>query len=700
MKSVLAFLVLAAAPAAAAAQVFITDGPTGADEQFVAGTGSYTAHITGLGGATSASWGLGDNPNIPNVVPMTPLPQLVDGPVTFGGLALAAGVRHYAFVIAQYASLPIPAQSDGAWVLSQPIVAPASGVAPLPVDFRLTLPAAANVLGYEWDFDAPFGGDPPFVPDYSSPTSGDAVFLYLTPGVYEARVRVRKYMQTDDEQSFIVTVTAPSNAPTSSLTVVPGPGPYTAPVALTFTVSASSATGISAVLWDFDGDGAPDASSDGAPSITRTITQVGLQTVTVTVIDAEGLASTSSVVVDVTGVVGTSPTITGIQVPSVLLDSGSKFTFVATAGSGGAEPLTEYRWDFEGDGEIDVVSAGPSVNWQLHRPGLFQARLTVLDAEGLTFTAASIQYEVGHNPGNRRCWILAPLEAARVWGNFVSVIAEAVPEEEIVSVLFEYKDDTIAANPWIPIGTSTPADGQLGVHWDVTGLNPAAPYLLRATATFAGPTTAMSAEVGVSVDPVDPTEEEFSGSPFTRLRVSGVPPGVSTLAGITGSISFLLPAGSASSGTYDEWRTERRSENPHPVEATLQGRRFMPNFHRRVGFAGGSTLAKPSRISVYLTQDLSSGFLPDGTNLATAKFQVMRFNPATGRWEPLFGQISDPARGILRASTAATGELAVAVITARPAAASGSDSGCGFLGVEVVLPLAVLFLRRRRACGS
>jgi hypothetical protein len=198
---------------------------------------------------------------------------------------------------------------------------------------------------------------------------------------------------------------------------------------------------------------------------------------------------------------------------------------------------------------------------------------------------------------------------------------------------------------------------------------------------------------------VDPTDEEFSGSPFTKIKATGVPTGLSVTAGITGNLAILLPAGAAQTGSYQEWRTERRGENPHPLEGTLQGRRFMPGFHRKVGFAGGGALARPSKISVYLTQDLSSGALPDGTDLATAKFQVMRYNPNTLRWEPLFGQTHNPNKSILKATLVSTGELAVAVLSNRGlSSTSSSGSDCGSLGVEVLLPFAVLLVRRRRAC--
>jgi PKD repeat protein len=709
MKWVVTLAFLAASPALAAAQgiVIVDDGADPAQEvQFQAETDRFTAFVSVFNEVpTLLEWGVGDNPNGPNLLAYAPVP-VTGGVQTATGLTIPPGTRCYSFARATFPTAGVVVDaSDGAWITGVPIVAATSGTAPFPAVFRLTVPGlpTSPPIEYAWDVNADTFSEAPFSPESVNPTTGDLTYLYLTPGTYEARVRVRYGGGTpppDDSQSFVITVLPAANPPSAGVTASPSAsGP--APLTVTFTATATSSSGVSAYLWDFNNDGAPDAASDSSPSVTHTFTQFGFATVTVTVVDGLGVATTASLIVDVLApLAGDFPSISAITVPSISAppNMGSKFVFDVSASPGAMGSIAKYEWDFDNDGEIDAITTANNIQWQLLKPGLLIARVVVTDDEGLSATGYSATYEVLYGATIPRCWIAAPQDGAVVWGDFISVIADVVPDNLVASVAFEY--GPTAGGPWTLIGTSTPADGQFGVHWDVTGLAVGPTWYVRAVTTFTDASTATSPVILVTVNSVNPTEEEFSGSPFTRVRTSGVLPGLTAVSGITGSISFLLPAGAASTGTYQNWRTERRGTNPHPVEGNLQARRFLPTTHRRVNFGTATTttasLSRPARVSVYLQQDLSGGFLPDGTDLSTAQFQVMRFSPARQRWEPLLGQTTDPTRALLRATLVATGDLAVAVISSRaPVASSGVP--CGTLGIEVLLPLALLALKRRRA---
>ena len=78
MKWIPVLAAMAAFPAAASAQQ-IFDGTSPFNEaDFVGETDRYTVHIIGVSGAITVRWGVGDNPNSPNLVPYTPI-AVADG---------------------------------------------------------------------------------------------------------------------------------------------------------------------------------------------------------------------------------------------------------------------------------------------------------------------------------------------------------------------------------------------------------------------------------------------------------------------------------------------------------------------------------------------------------------------------------------------------------------------------------------------
>jgi len=141
-------------------------------------------------------------------------------------------------------------------------------------------------------------------------------------------------------------------------------------------------------------------------------------------------------------------------------------------------------------------------------------------------------------------------------------------------------------------------------------------------------------------------------------------------------------------------RLERRSENPHPVESALQGLRFVPGHFRRKSFASGQKLKKPSKLTMYLNTG-GSDILADGTDLNNATFRIMKFNEKDLRWEPLYNQTFNPTQKVIKAFAAATGDVAIAVVSNR-SASSGSSGACGLLGVELFLAGAAAAALARR----
>lgn len=134
---------------------------------------------------------------------------------------------------------------------------PSNGQIPLTVTFMATAEDADGIVRYEWDFD----GDN----TYDATTDvGSATHLYEQPGRYQAQVRVTDGLSAVTEIKIpTLTVNAlPVGSPSVEMGATPVDG--TAPLDVTFTASAVDPDGdaIERYEWDFDGDGAIDATTE------------------------------------------------------------------------------------------------------------------------------------------------------------------------------------------------------------------------------------------------------------------------------------------------------------------------------------------------------------------------------------------------------------------------------------------------------
>lgn len=683
--------------------VLVAGDGTGADVDTVP-FGTTTLSAAWSGGnpaAASYEWAVGTFPYDSDVMPFTNVGLAASA--ASGALPLASNTTYYVTVRALDslgAVLDGAATTDGVLVLPpfQVVATPSSGQAPLTVAF--TTPATGMDL-YQWGFtvDLLRAG---FTPDLTNSAPDPVSYTYSRAGTYTVRLRAHPPSGPPIDQDVTVTVTAAPNAPTLTLSTLPAPPTGPAPLAVVFTAAASAPAGVSAFLWDVNGDGVTDFTSGSVPSLTHTFTAPGTFNVEAVVVDGGGAQGAATVTVTVNPpVAGDPPQITSLTaVPGAAL-TGQVLTFSAQANPGATGSLSSFIWDFDGNGEGDRVTttglAGTVVEtWQYETPGTFQARLTVVDSENLSASAV-VTVPVTLDVATRRCWIVQPVRGAQVWGDFVSVLALAVPESSVTSIAFEVRP---AGGPtWTPIGTALPVpEGVFGVHWDAQAAAGGPAFDLRAVATFAGGGTASSeaielvtvtAQLGPPASPDTPYFEESSGSPFTQLKIVGVIPGSPAFGAITRDMVVKLLAGSTAS--YESMRLERRGENPHPVEGRLQAFKFSK--FRKVSTAGNSPLLKLSKVTMYVKSD-AGPTLADGTDLSTATFKIYRFEPARSRWEPLINQVSNPNKALVQASMAATGDLGVLVIGGR--ADSRSSSGCGSTGLGAAALASLLLARRRR----
>jgi hypothetical protein len=698
-------LLLAGAEAWAQGVLDEGDVPTGVDVDFQSSV--TTIRASWAVGTGPYTWAIGTTPGGEEIQILTAA-GITGQTAERLDLSLVPGAIYYVSVYDT--SKLVLFVSDGITVgVGLPVASPASGTAPLLVSFCQQL---AGVLFYEWNFDAPTAWNPnlPADVDLRGPVSGDASFVYTVPGAREAELRIHHAGGEILTQRVPVQVDPSPGAPSVALATVPSSPTGTVPLAVTFTASAQTSDGTVLVyLWDFDGDGIPDASGE-SPTIAHTFRATGTFQAGVTVVDAAGRTASQAVAVTGTGVqAGLSlPTVSWTGIAPSPAPVGTLVTFTAQGTSGGTDQLQAFHWDFDGNGVTDRVttvsgtSASVAETWQFEGPGTYAPRVTVVDVDGLSVTASSLA-EASLDPAAKRCWILQPFPGTALFGDHVSLLAAAVPPDSVTGIEFKYRPADPSPfppptnNAWISIGTlALGSDLVPGLHWDLSAL-PVGPYDLIAVATFADGTTDVSSAdvqeitVTISADEASADVAEYSGSPVTSLLLSRISPVATSFAAIQRDTLVRVPPGSVPS--YAQMRLERRGDNPYPVEARLQGLRFLPNHFRRVGLVGASGLGKPSRVALYLGQTTGTR-LPDGTDLTRASFKIYRFDTGRTRWEPLPDSVSSPRQGLAQASLAVPGDLGVAVFLDRDE--PGSSSGCGGLGVEAALLLWALLRWRRR----
>ena len=150
-------------------------------------------------------------------------------------------------------------------------------------------------------------------------------------------------------------------------------------VACGFTSTSTDDAGVTSWSWDFDGDGHADATTATA---SHTYTATGDFNVSLTVGDAQGLSDTKTSTVTVSGS-GNGAPVADFAVPACTINVACAFVSTSSDDVG----VTEWSWDFNGDGTPDATTESASFTYTT--AGSFNVSLTVRDAEGASNTKTS-----------------------------------------------------------------------------------------------------------------------------------------------------------------------------------------------------------------------------------------------------------------------------------------------------------------------
>lgn len=262
-----------------------------------------------------------------------------------------------------------------------PSATPSTGSAPLTVTFS---PNSSSGSFYQWQFNYnPAAG---FVPDYSSEVGEPVIHTYSTAGTYTARLRVYDAITgIPADTDFAITVLPPPAPPVVNVTFAPYPTLPDETVTFTATAVPSPGRSIVAYSWDFNGDGAVDATSGAGPSGTASssFSPLGPHTITVTAMDNGGLAGKATAEVRI----GTPPQISFNDPKSRMATPGFAINLSVTATAAAPWAIDRYLWDF-GGGTGVVNGGGASATVSFASTGNYTVTVTAVDTAGHSKAAA------------------------------------------------------------------------------------------------------------------------------------------------------------------------------------------------------------------------------------------------------------------------------------------------------------------------
>lgn len=255
---------------------------------------------------------------------------------------------------------------------------------------NVTLDASATtddgaIGGYEWDVDGDGEVD-------EITTGATTTHVYDSAGTYTVSVTAFDTYGNGDTASTTIEVEQPDTPPDASLTA---PDITTVNESVTLNASASTDEGaITAYEWDVDGDGTFEENTT-TPTLDHTYTRTGDYTATVRVTDDSNQTSTDSATVSVRE--PNQPPDADLSAPDTTIQ-GEGITLDASGSSDDRE-IAEFRWDFDGDGSVDLATGNETVEHSYQETGTVTPTVTVVDSDGATDTvSATVEVEAPETP--------------------------------------------------------------------------------------------------------------------------------------------------------------------------------------------------------------------------------------------------------------------------------------------------------------
>lgn len=311
---------------------------------------------------------------------------------------------------------------------------PSKGPAPLTVQFDASDSAApaGQIVSYEWDFN----NDNVFT-DATGVTVSET-FEQL--GTYTVNLRI-----TDNTGQFKISsqdiVVSGENLPSAVINIPTETGNFFVGQQYSFQGGQSSSpTGtIGKYEWDF-GDGTAKATTRTA---THVFSEAGEYEVTLKVTDEDGVTGEASEKIKVE-IPESAPIANITAVPGPQGNEGDVIEGVVPFevsfdGSGSNDPdgnIVDYQWDFDGDGSDDA--AGDRTNFVYKDSGVYNATLTVVDAENNESKAVMV-VRVSSQPLQARI-TAEPVEGVVPLTVTFDASSSSYPTGQIVSYEWDFGD--------------------------------------------------------------------------------------------------------------------------------------------------------------------------------------------------------------------------------------------------------------------
>ncbi len=224
------------------------------------------------------------------------------------------------------------------------------------------------ITQYLWDFDG----------DGRTDGSGMQVSnRYWSAGQYNVKLTVRDNQGATNSITKTIRIGRANQPPIADFNYSPSNPLVGERVTLDASNSYDPDGSVTQYLWDFDGDGRTDASGR---QVTNRFWSVGRFQVKLTVKDNEGASSTSTKSVQVSRP-NEKPTASFDYTPTNPA-VGDRINFDASKSNDQDGYITQYQWDFDGDGRTDA--SGRNVTHIYRSSGQYRVELTVRDNDGAT----------------------------------------------------------------------------------------------------------------------------------------------------------------------------------------------------------------------------------------------------------------------------------------------------------------------------